>query len=86
MVSGGSVNATIKIDNPKRINDIIGWFGEDLSIYTQNGIVYANLSINEDALVYWALQYGEHVEITDPQSSRTKIKNMLAILNKKYGA
>lgn len=85
MVSGASVNATIKIDNPKRINDIISWFGEDLSVYTKDGTVFANLNINEDALVYWALQYGEHVEITEPQSSRNKIKNMLAILNKKYG-
>ncbi len=85
MVSGNSVNATIKIDNPKRINDIISWFGEDLSLYTKDGTVFANLNINEDALVYWALQYGEHVEITEPQSTRQKIKNILSNLNNKYG-
>lgn len=85
MNSGLSVNATIKIDSAKRINDIISWFGEDLSVYTKDGDIFANLNINEESLVYWALQYGNHVEVTQPQSTRNKIKEMLNILNKKYG-
>ena len=85
MVSGGSVNTTIKIDDAKRINDIISWFGEDLSVYTKDGTIYANLNINEESLVYWALQYANHVEITEPQTTRKKIKEMIDILNKKYG-
>lgn len=85
MVAGNSVNATIKIDDKKRINDIIGWFGDGLSIYTQCNQIYATLTVNEEALVYWALQYGEHVEVVSPQSTRDKIKNMLIQLNKKYG-
>ena len=85
MVSGGSVNATIKIDDAKRINDIISWFGEDLSVYTKDGIVYANLNVNEESLVYWALQYANHVEVTMPQTTRKKIKDMISILKTKYG-
>ena len=85
MMSGSSVNATLKIDSEKRVTDIIEWFGEDLSIYKKSDIIYANLNVSEDALVYWALQYGEHVEVIEPLSTRTKIKERLAILNKKYG-
>jgi len=85
MVSGCSVNATLKIDSEKRINDIIGWFGEDLVLYTKDKTIYANLNVSEDALVYWALQYGEHVEVVEPLSTRDKIKERLAVLNKRYG-
>ena len=85
MMSGSSVNATLKIDSEKRVTDIIEWFGEDLSIYKKGNIIYSNLNVSEDALVYWALQYGEHVEVIEPLSTRTKIKERLAILNKKYG-
>ena len=85
MVSGTSVNATIRIDNANRINDIISWFGEDLSVYTKDGNIFANLNINEESLVYWALQYGSHVEVMQPESTREKIKQMLKILNGKYG-
>ena len=84
MMGGASINSIIKIENSKYINDIISWFGEDLSLYTKNNQIYANLSVNEDALVYWALQYGENVEVIEPQSTREKIKNMIKILGKKY--
>lgn len=84
MVTGESVLATIKIDNPKRISDIIGWFGEDLRFYTKNGETFADVQINEWALVYWALQYGNLVEVTHPQSVRDKICDMIEQLKFKY--
>lgn len=84
MVSGDSVMATIKIEDEKRINDVVGWFGEDLSMYVKDGNIYANLNINEDALCYWALQYGKFVEVVEPQSTRDKLGEMIKILNAKY--
>ena len=32
------------------------------------------LSCNEVAMKYWALQYGLHVEILEPQSLRTAVR------------
>ena len=85
MVTGKSVKAKIKIDSQKRINDIVGWFGDNMKLYTLNNCIYADLDVNEEALVYWALQYGEHVEVIEPQSTRQKIRNMLNILRGRYG-
>lgn len=84
MVSGKSVMATIKIEDENRINDVVGWFGEDLTVYNRDGYTFADLTINEEALCYWALQYGKFVEIVAPQSTRDKICDMLNILNGKY--
>ena len=46
--------------------------------------LFVNLRVNEDALVYWAMQYGESVEIVSPASTRNKIKALLNSMLEKY--
>lgn len=84
MLAGKSVNAKVKIDNEERINDVISWFGSSARIYRENDNLFVDLKVNEDALIYWALQYGESVEIIAPQESREKMKNVLRGVLKKY--
>lgn len=84
MLAGKSVNAKIKIDNEERINDVISWFGNSARIYREKGNLFVDLKVNEDALIYWALQYGESVEIVVPDESREKMKNVLRGVLRKY--
>ena len=84
MVAGKSVLAKIKIDNENRINDIVSWFGDKISITATNDGIFASVTVNEESLIYWALQYGEHVEIVEPQSTRERIRQVLATLTEKY--
>lgn len=84
MLAGKSVNAKIKIDNEERINDVISWFGNSARIYREKENLFVDLKVNEDALIYWALQYGESVEIVAPDESREKMKNVLRGVLKKY--
>ena len=84
MVSGKTINAEVKIDNQEKINDFVDWFGKDVYFTKSAGHVVASLKVNEEALIYWALQYGEHVEILSPVATRTKIKNIVGDMIKKY--
>jgi len=84
MTSGESVMAKIKVSNENKINDIVDWFGSDISIQRIKDELFVDLRVNEDALVYWAMQYGENFEIVSPASTREKIKNILNIMIEKY--
>lgn len=84
MVSGKTIEAAVKIENEDRVNDFVDWFGKDVYFSKENGFVVANLKVNEEALVYWSLQYGEHVEILKPLETREKIKSIIENMLKKY--
>ena len=84
MTHGNSVDATLKLDSPKVIGDIIDWYGENIKIKKENEEIFVNLKVNELALIYWSMQYGEHVEIVSPQETREKIKAMLEKVLNKY--
>lgn len=85
MTFGKSVDTTIKVENPKYINELIDWFGDTFQVANPvNSECIVRLRVNEQALIYWALQYGEHFEILKPAETREKIKEQIEILNKKY--
>ena len=84
MTTGESVMAKLKLNNEDRINDVVDWFGSDISIQRIKDDLFVNLRVNEDALVYWAMQYGESVEVITPKSSREKIKTILNKMLKQY--
>lgn len=84
MTFGNSVNATISLSSSKYINDVIDWFGDDISITMKDDKPIVSMKANEQALIYWALQYGEHIEVLKPQETREKIKQSLCEIMKKY--
>lgn len=85
MTYGKSINATLQLEDAKYIREIIDWFGDDVSISTnKDDSIEVKLKVNEQALIYWALQYGEHINVTSPKTTREKIKNVLTEIIKKY--
>jgi len=84
MVAGKTIDAKVKICNEEKVNDFVDWFGKEVDIHKENGELFASLKVNEDSLVYWALQYGGHVEIVEPVETREKIKTTLQNMLKKY--
>ncbi|MBP5308110.1 MAG: WYL domain-containing protein [Clostridia bacterium] len=80
-------------DKPKRvemivkenvIDDVIDWFGKDVSVAKYGVDYYVGVTASENAMEYWAMQYLNSVEIIKPQSLREKIKNNLAAASEKY--
>lgn len=84
MFGGKTISATFKIDNDWGVNQIIEWFGNNVKIYEKDNIIYANVQANENALIYWSLQYGQSIELIEPKETRKEINKIVNILRDKY--
>ena len=61
------------------IDQIIDWFGSDIRIVNADEESKAKVSVKASpkAMVHWAMQYMDHVEITAPESVRNRIRESL---------
>ena len=84
MFSSNTITATIKIGNDYAVNYIYDWFGKDARVYCQDGDVLATVKVNEHAIIYWCMQYGESVELLSPVETRNKIKDLVNSMRNKY--
>ncbi len=82
--SDKTVTATLKLADEGSASYIIEWFGKDSKIYKKGDITFAEVVSNEQALIYWCIQYGENVELIQPNDTRNKIKNLISMINDKY--
>jgi len=84
MFNSNTITATIKIEDEYAVNYVYEWFGKDARIYKKNNEIFANVKVNELAIIYWCLQYGENVELISPIETRNEIKEIVQEMNKKY--
>lgn len=61
------------------IDQIIDWFGSDIRIVNadEEGKAKVSVKASPKAMVHWAMQYMDHVEITAPESVRNRIRESL---------
>ena len=84
MFSGNSKAVHIKLKR-RNMGDFIDWFGKDYRVVDQDeDCVTVRISVNENAVYYWALQYGEVAEVLTPEGLRTRIRNGLRNIAEKY--
>ena len=84
MFSGQSVRVKLRTDSDT-VSELIDWFGKDFRITEESdGKILVSLLINEQAMFYWALQYGPYVEVLEPESLRSKLRDAVAKMNEKY--
>lgn len=84
MFAGNTTQITIMLDNPKAINYVIEWYGNNARIKENDEGVFATLNTNEQAFLYWALQYGQNIKIVKPQEIKAKYISMLKEIIDKY--
>ena len=84
MYSGESV--TVKLLADKTImNELIDWFGKDFRILEKNDdTIKILVKCNEEAMKYWALQYGPDVEVLEPEHLRERVKEAVNNMAEKY--
>ena len=84
MFGGESVNVKL-ITGTYMMDDLVDWFGRDFHVRVEdNGKMLVTLKCNESAMKYWALQYGECVEILSPNSLRESIANIVQGMVRTY--
>ncbi|MCL2695866.1 MAG: WYL domain-containing protein [Clostridiales bacterium] len=65
--------------------DILDWFGRDVIFEDKGGDeVMATVRVNENAMFYWALQYGEHIEVWEPAGLRDRVAEAAMKISEKY--
>ena len=71
----------------KMVDEIIDWFGMDVAFQKKENSndFIAMINSSPKAFVYWAIQFGNQVEVLSPQSVREEIKENLKTTAKKYG-
>ena len=84
MFSGKTIQATIKIAQPKILNDIVDWYGENIIVKQKDDDITVSFNVNEQAFLYWALQYGMSIEIIKPVATRKRYVEMLKEITSKY--
>lgn len=68
------------------IDQIIDWFGSDIRIAKsyEESKVRISVKASPNAMVHWAMQYIDYVEIVSPESLRNRLKEALENGLKKY--
>lgn len=84
MFHNTTINATLKIENEYSAEYVVEWFGKSARFYQRDGGIYADVSANEQALIYWCLQYGETIQLITPVETRNEIKNKIKTIYEKY--
>ena len=77
MFSGPSVQVKMRV-RENMMGALIDWFGKKFRIVqeTEDGLIIS-VACNKLAMRYWALQYGEYVEILEPENLRDEIREVV---------
>lgn len=85
MMSGVSEVVTFEF-NEKRIKDVVDWFGSDIVLKKspKKGFLLATAKVNENAMRFWAMQYGNDVVVKSPKKIVDRIKLQLKDMVDRY--
>jgi len=84
MFAGANVPVKFRANN-HLAGQILDWFGRDVKFLNDNGeTVDVRVDVNEQAMIFWVLQYGEYVEVLEPQKLREKVANTVVKISNKY--
>jgi len=69
------------------VGDILDWFSRDVSFSEPDETdVTASVLVSEEAMFYWSMQYGEHIEVLEPERLRDRIGGAAAEISGKYNS
>ena len=84
MYSGESIHIKIRT-NETLMDALIDGFGKDFRVsFGEEDDIIVNLKCNPDAFFYWAMQYGQNIEVLEPQSMRERIRKAAMEIYRKY--
>ena len=72
MFSGESARVILKV-RPDGISDVIDWLGRDVGIRDEGDYLLVDTVTNKQAMKYWAVQFGEKVEVLEPPDLRAAV-------------
>lgn len=84
MFSGKSQLVRLRVSE-SGINDVIDWLGSDIQITRESkDTLLVDVTANPQAMKYWAVQFGEKVEILLPETLREEVRELVTKIYNKY--
>ena len=84
MYSGESERFKLRT-NEIMMDTLVDSFGKDFRVeFGEGSDIIVSLKCNPNAFFYWAMQYGNNVEVLEPESMRERIKKTSLAVYKKY--
>ncbi len=84
MFSGKSQLVRLRVAE-SGINDVIDWLGSDIQITRESkDTLLVDVTANPQAMKYWAVQFGEKVEILLPETLREEVRELVTKIYTKY--
>ncbi len=84
MFAGESVTVRFRVARSALVH-VYDWFGDDVRLTNINDdTVEAIVCVNEQAMLYWALQFNEHIEVLAPLSLRDRLLLAGQSITEKY--
>jgi predicted DNA-binding transcriptional regulator YafY len=84
MFAGNSVGVRFRVRRTDLIH-VFDWFGSDVRLENSTDTdVEVALRVNEQAMLYWALQFCERIEVLEPQSLRETLRQRGQMIAEKY--
>lgn len=85
MFSGASERVKLRVPE-SMMDEMIDWFGKDFRIQKTDveGMMEIVVNCNENAIFFWALQYGPYVEVLEPIGLRERLKEAIEKMARKY--
>lgn len=85
MFSGNSTTVKFRLKN-YIIDQVVDWFGKDVELLPETDETsVAKVTVNEQAFVCWALQYGMHTEVIEPLYIRQRVIDCISETANNYG-
>jgi len=84
MMSGPSVHVKFRAEK-HLLSQIIDWFGKDIRFSDETDTeVTVTVNVNEDAMFFWLMQYGEYTEVLEPGELRQRVQQTLKNMSEVY--
>lgn len=86
MFCGESVPVQIRCKEDT-VDNLVDWFGRDIKVLSKNsdtGDIVVRVICNYNAMFYWALQYGPHIEVLEPKNLRKELGEAIQRMAEKY--
>ena len=69
------------------MDSLVDWFGKSFRILNEEETkLVISVRCNEQAMLFWALQYGKYIEVLEPQNLRDKIRENIEYMYRQYSA
>ena len=73
MLGGEVITAKLLIEEEFAVQYVMDWFSNNVTLSNEDGNIIATVKSNEQALIYWIMQYGEHIKLLGPSSLVDKL-------------